>query len=71
MDKLIRGTAKNGMIRVMAADTRELVGEASRIHGCTPTAAAALGRGTRRCRLLHPPPPNIAIHRSLLPAKLR
>ena len=44
MDKLIRGIAKNGMIRVMAADTRELVGEASRIHGCTPTAAAALGR---------------------------
>ncbi|WP_426349500.1 Hsp33 family molecular chaperone HslO [Alloiococcus sp. CFN-8] len=44
MDKLIRGIAKDGMIRVMAADTRDLVGEASRIHGCTPTAAAALGR---------------------------
>ena len=44
MDKIIRGTAKNGMIRIIAADSRELVNEGVSIHGCTPTAAAALGR---------------------------
>ncbi len=44
MDKIIRGTAKNGMIRIIAADSRELVNEGVSIHRCTPTAAAALGR---------------------------
>ena len=43
-DKLIRATAKDGMVRIIAAQTRNLVNEGSRIHGCTPTAAAALGR---------------------------
>jgi molecular chaperone Hsp33 len=44
MDKLVRATAQNGDVRIIAAITTELVQEASRIHSCTPTAAAALGR---------------------------
>ena len=44
MDKLIKATAKDGMIRIIGAQTTELVNEAAKIHGCTPTAAAALGR---------------------------
>lgn len=43
-DKLIRGTAKDGQIRVIAAITTELVGEANKTHECSPTASAALGR---------------------------
>ena len=43
-DKLIRAIAKDGMIRIFATETTELVDEASKIHDCTPTAAAALGR---------------------------
>ncbi|MGL5615534.1 MAG: Hsp33 family molecular chaperone HslO [Sarcina sp.] len=43
-DKLIRATAKDGMIRIIAAQTRNVVNEGSKIHNCTPTAAAALGR---------------------------
>ncbi|MGL4656613.1 MAG: Hsp33 family molecular chaperone HslO [Sarcina sp.] len=44
MDKLIRATAKDGMIRIIGAQTTALVDKASKVHGCTPTAAAALGR---------------------------
>lgn len=43
-DKIIRGTAQNGEVRVIAAITTELVEEGMRIHNCTPTTAAALGR---------------------------
>lgn len=43
-DKLIRATAKDGMIRILAATTTELVNEGAKIHECTPTASAALGR---------------------------
>lgn len=43
-DKMIRGTAQNGEVRVIAAITTELVEEGMRIHKCTPTTAAALGR---------------------------
>lgn len=43
-DKLIRATAKDGMIRIIAAETTTLVNEAVKIHKCTPTASAALGR---------------------------
>ena len=43
-DKIIRATAKDGMIRIIAGDTRELVNEGVTLHECTPTAAAALGR---------------------------
>lgn len=43
-DKLIRATAHNGDIRIIAAITTELVNKAAKIHNCAPTAAAALGR---------------------------
>lgn len=43
-DKIVRATAKDGMIRIIAAETSELVNEGVKVHGCTPTAAAALGR---------------------------
>lgn len=44
MGKLIQGIAEQGTIRLMAADTTELVAEAVRRHGTSPTASAALGR---------------------------
>ncbi len=43
-DKLIIATAKNGQVRVIAATTTYLVSEGVRIHNCSATAAAALGR---------------------------
>ncbi len=43
-DKLIRATAKDGQVRIIAATTTELVDEATRTHECMPTASAALGR---------------------------
>lgn len=43
-DKLIKAMAKDNMIRIIAATTTELVNEAVKIHECTPTASAALGR---------------------------
>lgn len=44
MDKVIRGTAKDGMIRVIGGITTDLVNEGCSLHGCTPVAAAAFGR---------------------------
>lgn len=44
MDKIIRATAKDGMVRIIAGITTDIVNEGARIHGCTPTASAALGR---------------------------
>lgn len=44
MDKLIRATAQNGDIRIIAAITTELVNKGVNIHKCAPTASAALGR---------------------------
>lgn len=44
MDRLIKGTAREGQIRFIAAITKELVQEAATRHKCTPTASAALGR---------------------------
>lgn len=43
-DKLIRATAHNGDIRIVGAITTNLVNEGTKMHKCTPTAAAALGR---------------------------
>ncbi|MBV7272787.1 Hsp33 family molecular chaperone HslO [Clostridium thailandense] len=43
-DKIVRATAQNGDIRIIAAITTQLVGEGVKIHGCAPTAAAAFGR---------------------------
>jgi len=44
MDKMIRATAQNGDVRIIAAITTETVQEGAKLHNCTPTAAAALGR---------------------------
>jgi len=41
---LLRGMAADGSIRVVAADTTDLVGEAVARHGAARTAGAALGR---------------------------
>jgi molecular chaperone Hsp33 len=43
-DKLVRATAAQGNIRIVAANTTRLVEKAHIIHGTYPTATAALGR---------------------------
>lgn len=43
-DKLIRATAKDGEVRIIAAITTDLVNEGVTVHKCMPTASAALGR---------------------------
>ena len=43
-DRMIRGVAKTGRFRIRAADTRLMAEEARKIHGASPTAAAAMGR---------------------------
>ncbi|MGL4850007.1 MAG: Hsp33 family molecular chaperone HslO [Clostridium sp.] len=43
-DKIIRGTAKNGMIRFIGGMTTNLVNEGTSLHNCTPVASAAFGR---------------------------
>jgi len=43
-DCILRGTAGNGSVRIFAANARNLVNEASRLHRTTPVATAALGR---------------------------
>ncbi len=44
MDKLVRGTAKDGMVRVIGAITTDIVNYGTKAHECTPVASAALGR---------------------------
>ncbi len=44
MDRIIRATAGDGFIKMAVITARELVQRAREIHGCSPTAAAALGR---------------------------
>ncbi|WP_077834736.1 Hsp33 family molecular chaperone HslO [Clostridium felsineum] len=44
MDKLVKATAKNGDVRIIAAITTDMVNEGVKTHKCAPTAAAALGR---------------------------
>ena len=43
-DRLLIATAQEGMVRIYAAITTEMVNEAVKMHECAPTAAAALGR---------------------------
>ncbi len=43
-DRIVRGTAKDGMIRVIGGITTNLVEDGTSVHQCTPVAAAALGR---------------------------
>ena len=44
MDKIIRCTAKDGMIRIIGGITTEVVNYGTSVHNCTPVASAALGR---------------------------
>ena len=44
MDYVARDITMDGFVRIYAANTTELVNEAAKIHGCSATAAAALGR---------------------------
>ena len=44
MNRLIRATAANDMIKMTALTARDMVQRANEIHNCAPTAIAALGR---------------------------
>lgn len=44
MDKIIRATAGDGYIKMAVITAKDMVQRACEIHGCSPTAAAALGR---------------------------
>lgn len=44
MDRIIRATAAGGYIKMAVIDARGMVEKARTIHGCAPTACAALGR---------------------------
>ena len=44
MDKIIRATAADGLIKMAVITARDTVERARRIHGLSPTACAALGR---------------------------
>jgi len=43
-DYIIRATAGNGSVRIFAANTKNLVDKAAKLHMTTPVAIAALGR---------------------------
>ncbi|AGX43717.1 Hsp33 family molecular chaperone HslO [Clostridium saccharobutylicum] len=43
-DKIIKATAKDGMVRIIAGITTNLVNEGTKIHDCTPVASDAFGR---------------------------
>ena len=44
MDRIIRAIAADGFINMAVIDARDTVQRAREIHGCSPTACAALGR---------------------------
>ncbi|WP_294152919.1 Hsp33 family molecular chaperone HslO [uncultured Clostridium sp.] len=43
-DKIVKATAKNGMVRIIAGITTNLVNEGTKIHDTTPVVSAAFGR---------------------------
>lgn len=43
-DKIIKATAKEGQVRIIAADTTDLVRKGTNMQQCSPTASAAFGR---------------------------
>lgn len=43
-DKIVRATAKDGMVRIIGGITTNLVSDGTSVHECTPLASAALGR---------------------------
>ncbi|MGQ9692763.1 MAG: Hsp33 family molecular chaperone HslO [Thermaceae bacterium] len=52
MGRIIRGLAAGGSLRIIAADTKDVVEEARLRHGLSPTATAALGRALTGALLL-------------------
>jgi molecular chaperone Hsp33 len=52
MGRILRGLAGHGNLRVVAADTTDVVEEARLRHGLSPTATAALGRAMTGALLL-------------------
>ncbi len=52
VSQLLRGVAANRTLRVLAADTTDVVREAQRRHQTSPTATAALGRALSASLLL-------------------
>ena len=52
MDRIVRATAGDGFIKMAVIDSRDTVQRACEIHGCSPTAAAALGRSLSAASLL-------------------
>lgn len=44
MDRIIRATAAEGFIKMAVIEAADTVEESRRIHACSPTASAALGR---------------------------
>ena len=52
MGRILRGLAGDGNLRVVAADTTDVVEEARLRHGLSPTATAALGRAMTGASLL-------------------
>lgn len=52
MDRIVRATAKDGMIRIIAGSTTELVNDGISVHSCSPVASAALGRMLTAASLL-------------------
>ena len=44
MDRIIRATAGDGFIKMAVIEAKDTVSQACSIHGCSPTASAALGR---------------------------
>lgn len=44
MDRLVKATCQDGMVRIIACETKDLVNEARKIHNLMPTGAALLGR---------------------------
>lgn len=43
-DKIIRATAKDGMVRIIAGNTTQLVKEGTKMHNCTAVSSTAFGR---------------------------
>lgn len=52
MDRILRATAGGGAVKMAVIDARETVQRAREIHGCSPTASAALGRTLSAASLL-------------------
>lgn len=52
MGRVIRGLAGDGTLRVVAAETTDVVEVARSRHDLSPTATAALGRGLTGAALL-------------------